>query len=131
MFEREIKLYPLWNKRNVVSNKNYGIPGVELHFLLKGELGTVDFSIYTNLFLEKLEKENLSLLAKRPFHDAVCLHSKNEVDNNDLFCCYTCGDCYLYEVYDSRIIYSILLEKGSDGVWSKLEEIYESCYKLN
>lgn len=46
--ERITEITPAWDKRDPDPKKNYGIHGCELRMYLKGELGTVQFIVYTN-----------------------------------------------------------------------------------
>jgi hypothetical protein len=49
--ERIVEMLPAWDKRDADSSKNYGIHGVELRMVLKGEEGAVQFVLYTNWHL--------------------------------------------------------------------------------
>lgn len=55
--KREIRFIPAYDKRNSDPKKNYGIHGVTLAFYLSGDKGTIQFVVYTNWHLEKVQKE--------------------------------------------------------------------------
>jgi len=54
---REIKFSPAYDKRDPDPSKNYGIHGVTITFLLKGEKGAVQFVLYTNWHLPHVDHE--------------------------------------------------------------------------
>lgn len=58
--ERITKFYPAYDKRNADPSKNYGIHGVDLRMVLKGELGAVQFVLYTNWFPKSIKKDLLN-----------------------------------------------------------------------
>ena len=128
--ERIVKFKPAYDERHNPKG-NYGIHGVDLLMILKGELGAVQFVVFTNWQLPSVQEE----LLHRPFTDSLDIecrfcptaadlgyHSKKPmyegqepIANN---CELTGGDCY----YDgsgiaAEGIYKVLVEKGSDAVW--------------
>jgi hypothetical protein len=48
---------PAFDKRHADPDKNYGIHGAEMLFVLKGELGAVQFVLYTNWMLPHIYEE--------------------------------------------------------------------------
>ena len=50
-FERIYEFSPAFDKRDPEPSKNYGIHGVEIHFVLKGPEGAVSFTLYTGWLL--------------------------------------------------------------------------------
>lgn len=52
-----LEFTPAFDKRNADPNKNYGIHGVELRFVVKGSLGAVQFVLYTNWQLPHVAAE--------------------------------------------------------------------------
>ena len=134
-FERIIEIYPPFDKRNADPKKNYGIHGMELRFVLKGELGATHFVYYTCQHLPHVAEElwrNNKDKDWNPFKGMgvdIGYHSKiptcdgHTVTKNK--CPYTEGDCY----YDGSSLQAdeftpIFLEKGTDAVWEMLEERY-------
>jgi len=136
--ERETKFLPAWDKRNDPKG-NYGIHGVDLRMYLKGELGTVQFVIYTKWHLPHVQEELLNrndndklgiqcLFMPMPvnvgYHSPKPIYEGQEPMSNSCEClggkpCYYDGSGLYAEE-----IYKVLVEKGSDEVWKKLEEYY-------
>lgn len=135
--ERITKFKPAYDERHNPKG-NYGIHGVDLLMILKGEYGAIQFVVYTNWNLPHVKKEllhkpitdSLDIECRfLPFPADIGYHSKKPmyedqepITNN---CKLTGGDCY----YDGSScaadeIYDILVEKGSDAVWKVLEERY-------
>lgn len=134
--EKSIEFEPAFDKRG--QNPDYGIHGVQLRFLLKGEQGAVQFVLYTNWHLPHVQKE---LDGKRDLNHVLChpmpadlgYHSKTpryEDQQKRTDCPFLDGaDCY----YDgsslnAQRIYHTLLTSGSDGVWKELEAYYEGIF---
>lgn len=148
--EKLIKFYPAFDKRNPDPHKNYGIHGVDLRMILKGDKGVVQFVLYTNWMLPHVTKEM----------DRRTLKEAREGTLSDIFLWYiyhpqpadlgyhspiptydgqsVCSEsCEYFDVkpcyYDgsglnAEKIYEVLLKEGSDGVWRKLEEFYKDIF---
>ena len=144
MFKREVKLRPAYDKRDSDPSKNYGIHGVDLCMYLKGERGVVQFIVYTGWHLEHVQDElierayltrdvlDLEMLVK-PMPADLGFHSYTQLHNYNLYtpecslldgheCYYEGSSLAAYRIYD------VLVEKGSDGVWSELEAYYEDVF---
>lgn len=133
-FTRKIEFSPAWDKRNPDPKKNYGVHGMEMKFILKGEKGAVQFVIYTNWHLPHVSKEfekdkNASLFLK-PLPADVGYHSyvpqyegQEKISDN---CPYLEGKpCY----YDgsglkAMTLFDLFVELGEEAMWSELEEFY-------
>jgi len=143
-FERIIEIHPAWDKRNQDPNKNYGIHGVELVMVLKGEKGAIDFVLYTNwmpphIYEEWKRKMNsddylktMELMAE-PFPADLGYHSYEPLYEGQS----SSGNCkYLDDkpcYYDgsglnAKKVYDIMLQGGSDAVWKYLEEYYYETF---
>ena len=140
--ERIIKFDPAYDKRDPNPHKNYGIHGVNLTFLLKGDAGAVQFVIYTNWMLphvtqELLRKANskqtieaffLPMPADCGYHSLTPRYEGQEVMAEA--CEYTDGKpCY----YDgsglaAEDIYKRLVAEGDSAVWEELEEYYQQVF---
>ncbi len=134
--KREIRFRPAWDKRNPDPKKNYGIHGVDIAFFLKGEKGAIQFVFYTNWQLPHVQKENDSkplnefpYMFHKPMATDVGYHSPKPMYEGQTKMSGKCdiigGDCY----YDGSSLYAetmfdILVEKGDEAVWQKLEEEY-------
>ena len=138
--ERLTEIMPAYDNRD----KNCGLHGVDLRFILKGELGAVQFVIYTNWHLKHVQEE---FLAKRDFSDYgqrrflpmpsdVGFHSPNPMDYHDEInsrmdnCPYLDGKpCY----YDGSALhadelYWKMVNEGGDAMWTHLEEYYVDTF---
>lgn len=140
--ERETKFLPAYDKRNDPKG-NYGIHGADLRMYLKGELGTVQFVIYTNWHLPHVQNElihrNLNseigircAFTPQPadigYHSPKPMWEGQEPMTNSCEClggvpCYYDGSGLYAEE-----IYKVLVEKGSEEVWEKLEEYYVDVF---
>ena len=135
---REFTMEPAYDKRSDDPKKNYGIHGVTMRMVVKGQHGAVQFIVYTNWHLkhvqEELDGKHHDHLSCHPLPADVGYHSKvpmyevaTVVSNN---CEYTGGECY-YDGSGLRAYnwYDILVSQGSEAVWKLLEEEYELRFK--
>ena len=148
--EKIIKFYPAFDKRNPDPHKNYGIHGVDLRMILKGNKGAVQFVLYTNWMLPHVTKEmdirilkearqgtlsDISLqCAYHPQPADLGYHSPVPIYEGQNVCSESCEyldgkPCY----YDgsglnAESIYEVLLKEGSDGVWRELEDFYKNVF---
>lgn len=141
---RTIEVMAPTDRRNSNPHKNYGVSGITLVFVVKGEAGAVSFSILTGSFLpqvatEFFEKAQRDRHTYNPFQataGAVDYHSpkpirewQHQTDSRD--CCYvTGGKCwsdgsalagedYLRDFYHF----------GPERVFEKLEGYYRSVFE--
>src|SRR5690606_10744290 len=140
--EKIIKFRPAFDKRNANPNKNYGIHGVEIAFVLKGELGAVQFVIFTNWHLPHVTEEFLAKPLDKMDIRCLFMPSAADVGYHSPKPMYEgqepVGEC---ECLDGKICYydgsglqaqdifnNILLTEGSDGVWKELERRYKNIF---
>lgn len=138
-FEKEIKFRPAFDRRNSDPNKNYGIHGVEMTFYLKGELGTIQFVVYTNWQLPHVQKESLSkcdgsYCHLKPMATDIGYHSPVPQYEGQTLQSKSCSaldgkPCY----YDgsslnAEPIFEKLLSGGDDAVWAEMEEWYNNTF---
>lgn len=57
--ERIVEFSPAFDKRDPDPKKNFGVHGVEMRWVLKGEKGAVQFLVYTNWQLPHVTQENV------------------------------------------------------------------------
>lgn len=143
MLERIVTFNPAFDKRHANPSKNYGIHGVELRMVLKGDLGAVQFVLYTNWHLKHVQEE---LDAKPPFSSRyphischpmpsdLGYHSpKPMYDGQNTMgkCEYLNGKPCYYDGsgLNAEKVYDVLLNEGSDGVWKYLENYYNETFK--
>ena len=121
--KRITEFTPAYDKRDVNPNKNYGIHGVNMKMVLKGERGAVQFVLYTGWHLPHVAEEHRAkgyyaepLPADLGYHSPLPMYGGDEPIDQE--CEYLDGKpCY----YDgsgmmAERIFGVLTEKGSDGV---------------
>jgi hypothetical protein len=139
-FERIVHMRPAYDKRDSDPKKNYGIHGVNLTMILKGEEGAVQFVLFTNWQLPHVQKETYDKhfgdrerieLFTTPMAADLGYHWPTERYEGQTVCKDKCdwlnGPCY----YDgsslnAERVFEVLLREGSEGVWRELESFYES-----
>jgi hypothetical protein len=148
--EKIVTFSPAWDKRNPIPNKNYGIHGVDLRMVLKGDKGAVQFLLYTNWMLPHVEEElDTKLLvesrqgklnkysfstihpmsADLGYHSPISQYEGQSIMSESCNCldgkpCYYDGSGL-----DAERIYDVLLKEGSDGVWRELEDYYNMIFE--
>ena len=83
MFQRIVKKNKAFDKRHKDPEKNYGIHGVELHFILKGSHGASQFLLYTNRQLPHVQKEIVDRIVLNNPH--LSAHHKKLLSYNGAF----------------------------------------------
>lgn len=141
-FEKIIEWTPAFDKRNSNPNKDYGIHGMNLRFLLKGEKGMTQFVIYTNWQLPHVTKEFEKEISSSQFPHLMCnplpadfgYHAKEpQYEGQDLMeCCYSeSGKCY----YDGSSLYAQtvfdrFVTEGDSAIWEELEKAYHERFDM-
>lgn len=143
--EKLVEFYPAFDKRNPDPSKNYGIHGVDLKMVLKGDKGAVQFVLYTNWQLPHVQRELNrkaigedevyieAILNPMPadlgYHGPVPLYEGQNICTKS--CEYLDGKpCYYGgSGLNAKRIYEVLLNEGSDGVWRELEEYYKELFE--
>lgn len=139
--ERIVQFLPAYDKRNIDPNKNYGIHGVTLRMILKGNEGAVQFLLFTNWQLPHVQEE---MDGRIPSHDFPYLHHKplpadlgyhssrpmyeGQTKMNGK-CDVLGGECY----YDgsgvaAERIFHVLCAEGDAGVWRELGKYYNEIF---
>ena len=132
-YVRQIKFIPAYDRRDSNPDKNYGIHGVTMHFILKGKEGGIDLCLYTNWHLphvrdELIEKNHCEIFFL-PMPAGLYEHSKrrkyeqqteiNECDICDGEPCYCAGSSTA-----SDKLFDILVSQGENAFWSEMERFY-------
>jgi hypothetical protein len=141
-FERITFVQPAYDKRDPDPKKNYGIHGAHLVFILKGELGAVEFDIGTNWYLPHVAKE---LRTKESFSDgrswfeprpySIGYHSPKPMYEDHSMsaveCKYLDGkSCYFGDsVTYSDVPFQILISEGSEAMWAWMENYYKERFE--
>lgn len=138
-FEKIVEVSGAFDRRNPDPQKNYGIHGMELRFVLKGKKGAVQFLVYTPIHLPYVSDELFSSGKKHnPFHAMgvdIGYHAKapqyegQSVQRHD--CPYTDGTCY----YDGSSLMAdefmpTFLVGGTSAVWPMLEAKYREWLEV-
>lgn len=139
-FERITTITGAYDKRNADPKKNYGIHGMEMRFVLKGERGAVQFVYYScqylkhvadELALSMIEKGSIKYHAFRGMAVDIGYHAYTpQFEGQSSRQCEILGcDCY----YDGSSLNAEefedkFLRGGSDVVWPMLEEYYADIF---
>lgn len=138
-----VQISPAYDKRNSDPDKNYGVHGCDLRFVLKGELGAVQFVIFTNWQLPHVTKEYKQKIYEHPdyadiyflpmaadvgYHSPIPQYTGQESTFNS---CEYLDDkpCY----YDgsglhAESLFEKMLFDGDKAIWSELESYYKSTF---
>jgi hypothetical protein len=138
-FERLVEFSPAYDKRNPNPDKNYGIHGVEIRFVLKGLKGATQFVIYTSWYLPHVQRElygkgelnsSLKYGGIEPmgtdigYHSPISKYEGQKVMSDH--CPYLDGKPCYYDGSSLRAGEFIpeFLEGGDKAVWKMLEDEY-------
>lgn len=138
-FKKNVYFTPAFDKRHVDPNKNYGIHCVDIRFVLKGENGAVQFSLFSGWFLPETEEEykakGIDIKNSYPMATDLGYHSYVPMYESQPQIIDKCEHldgkpCY----YDGSSLNAIpilerLLREGDKAVWEKLEEYYITLFK--
>jgi hypothetical protein len=143
MLTKEVTFHPAYDKRNPEPSKNYGISGVSIYFILKGDKGAVQFAVYTDWYLPHVQDEQKGrdlrgISGLKPMGTDVGYHSPKPMYEEQTSICGP-GECkYVPEgescYYDGsglradQWVRDILLPKGSEGIWEALKEEYTTIF---
>ncbi len=123
-FEKSVTFQPAFDKTHSDPAKNYGIQGVYLQFVLKGEKGATQFVLFTGWYLPETKCDLRDPLpADLGYHSPVPQYEGQPHDKE----CNILGEggCY-YDgsALNARPVFERLLREGSEGVWDALEKEY-------
>lgn len=133
--ERIVQFNPAYDRRDPDPSKNYGIHGVNLRMIVKGERGATQFLLYTNWMLPSLREEMRRGpdVLREPMPADLGYHSiENPYPGEEWsqqMDCDILGKCY----YDGSSlnaipVFDLLVSKGDEAVWKHLEDYYESRF---
>lgn len=142
--KRDIVFEPAYDKRNADAKKNYGIHGVNMCWYLKGELGTVQFLVYTNWHLPHVQDEidakaepeyaRFKHYNHKPQPADVGYHSPKPMYDDDTPVLESCDaldgrPCYYGgSGLHAQHVFGVLLKEGDKAVWKHLEDYYEEIF---
>jgi hypothetical protein len=138
-FKREIEWTPAFDKRHTDPQKNYGIHGVNMKWLLTGPKGVIQFMVYTNWHLPHVRREREERVSDhylcQPIPADVGYHSPTPMHEGEKPCTESCPylggkPCY----YDGSgmaavELFDVLVTKGGEAVWEEMEDTYRSCFE--
>ena len=140
--EKLIEFEAAYGRRDPDPNKDYGIHGVNIRFVLKGAAGAVQFILYTNWQLPNVRQEfeerfgdcwPRSLAQPLPadlgYHSPKPMYDDHEpIDDS---CPYLDGKPCYYDgsTLAAERIFDVLTAAGAEGVWRELEEYYKHIFK--
>ena len=133
--EKLIYFEPGYDKRSSDPSKNYGIGGMKIRFVLKGDKGAVQFLIGTDWYPENTQKEYMTRFPNKTevqpmgwdigYHSPVPMYDSQEIAQDN--CEYLDGKPCYYDGSGLRAdeLIPAFLERGVDAVWEELEEEYK------
>ena len=132
--ERIIEFSPAYDKRDPDPTKNYGIHGVSLRMVLKGQRGAVQFLLYTGWQLPHVRDEFKGtathvLPADVGYHSPVPLYEgQNKITES---CQYLDGQACYYDGSGlaAERFFDVLTQEGDVGVWRELERYYAETFE--
>lgn len=138
---RRIEFTPAYDK----VDEGYGIHGVDMRWLLEGPRGVIQFVVFTNWHLPetqtRLDRKTVGgdllslqclyhpMPADIGYHSPTPIHEWRNAPSFES-CEYLGGrPCY----YDGSSLYAdvffkLLIEKGHEAVWQKMEEYYQDTF---
>lgn len=124
--ERIVRFEPGYDRRA----EGYGIHGVNLRMVLKGEKGAVQFLLFTNWMPDSVDADYPTLTpmpADFGYHAKVSQYDGQEMlDEN---CEFTGGPCYYAgSGLNAERIFRLLRHKGGEAAWGALEEYYGGIF---
>lgn len=139
-FDRIVTFRPAFDRRDPDPSKNYGIHGVELRMVLRGERGATQFLLYTNWHLPHVTEE---LWRDRPLdvlrhvvspmpadlgHHWPTPTNEYEAEHGPRDCDILPGGKCFYDGSGlaAERVYERLLREGDAGVWAELEGYYRT-----
>ncbi len=135
-FKKIVEWQPAFDKRHDDPEKNYGIHGMELRFVLKGPEAATQFLIYTNWLMkhcqqeaDRLHHDRFPHLVCHPLPVDVGYHSLRRVEPNQEphdECEYLDGRRCYYDGSSNLALdlYWRFVAGGDAVVWRELEERY-------
>ena len=140
---RSITFEPAYDRRDPNPSKNYGIHGVVIRFVLKGDKGAVQFVLSTNWQLPHVTEERKGHAydsidgdphwMERPMPADLGYHSPVPRYAGQTCLSETCpvlnGPCY-YDgsTLNAEPVFARLLSEGDAGVWEALADYYHAVF---
>lgn len=148
VMKQEIHFQPAFDKCHPDPNKNYGIHGASMRWLVIGDEGAVQFVVYTNWHLPHIRREaktepgSIVLIERYPFEfwqapTAADLgyHSKVPRYEGQTSMGQECdilgGECY-YDgsTLNAEPVFELLIAEGHEAVWDYLKQYYKDIFNV-
>jgi hypothetical protein len=140
--ERILQIDAAWDRRSTDPQKNFGIHGVEMRWILRGPKGATQFLLYTNWQLPEIEPLTIgagagSLARPRlaPIPADLGYHSYEPTYEGqtrfgpcDVLTDAPEGCYYDGSGLNADRAFEALLRGGEDGVWEELWSYYQSLF---
>ena len=143
MMDRIVEVTGAFDRRHPDPNKNYGIHGMALRFVLKGDKGAVQFVVYTNMHLPHVHEERYArrkpgeawmdapMGADIGYHAYAPQYEGQSVVQ--VSCPYLNGAPCYYDGFSLQAeeFMPEFLAGGSEAVWKMLEQRYRSIFGVS
>lgn len=133
-FERRVDFIPAFDERSPDPKKNYGIGSMRIRFILKGELGAVQWMIGTpwdvasarhpNGWREETQRPSgwdLGYHSPRPLYDEQTQMGSCDVLDGPCF--------YEGSGLNADLLIENFIERGDEYVWQALEAYYRHTFE--
>lgn len=137
---------PAYDKRHPDPKQDRGIHGVTMRWLLKGPLGAIQWTVFTNWQLPHVAEETmeralnqhqdriglkvnfLPIPADLGYHSPKPMYEGQRKMGDD--CEVLGGVCY-YDgsTLNALLVFNLLREKGGEAVWERLEQEYANRFE--
>lgn len=128
-FKKEIVFNPAYDRRNSDPKKNYGIHCVEIRWMLSKNGKGISFLIYTDWFLDHIEKRASDFLPNGidiSYHSPTPFYMDQPCNQN---CPVIGGGCYSDgSSLAAEPIFKMLKEGGSEAVWAEMIRYYNEQF---
>lgn len=138
--KREIRFFPAYHKIHEDPSQNYGVHGVEIHFILSGDEGAVVFRIFTRAMLPQTYEywRDRGIQARVEdgkfddggvlFHSAKPMYEGQEGPSEDV-CPHIGKPCYQDIGFTmGREPRDLLVSEGDEAVWKWMERTYRERF---
>jgi hypothetical protein len=129
-FKKITKVRLPFDMRHQESDKDYGVGGLVVTFILVGDMGAIQYSVGFPCYLPHVKLSgqitgyDVGYHAKKPQYEG---QGKRDCDLFDLGYCYYDGSSLLADKWTNEI-FSIIGQQPENIIWNKLEEEY--CYRF-
>jgi hypothetical protein len=128
---REIIWEPAFDKRSKDPKENFGIHGVTMRWIVKGDRGAVQWVVYTNWYLPHVVAEWKAKGAHMPgpipadlgYHSPVPFYEDQQSQGE---CKFLDGKVCYYDGsgLNANPLWEKFIREGGEAVWKELEDYY-------